>query len=282
MLSAKEINRKIKSTKSTKKITKAMEVVSASKMKRSVAQTMSSKDYAKAAWNILSNINLPEDAIENNNNNDQNKILLLVISSDRGLCGSYNFNIIKESIKLIIKYKKDNYGIDVITVGKKSQFAFTKLGENIIASFEDFSDKIDYRKSNGISNLLISIEKNYSKTFVIYTDFISTLNQKVTIKQILPIINTQEEPISKLEYKFEPSTNLILPLLKNKIIRFEIYQILLESSSSEHLLRMIAMKNAGDSAQDMIEELSVTYNKSRQASITQEISEISAGMMNNS
>lgn len=307
MASTKEIKRRIKSVKSTKKITKAMELVAASKMKRAVSQTLSSRLYSSHSWDILTSLskrleNLTHQFFKENENSE--KCLILLITSNRGLCGGYNSQIIKKTITMIKEnLQKQNLNeankknilaenIDIITIGKKGDNAMRRIGQNVVASFTDMPDNISLRDILPLSKLLTEEFKNnkYSTIYVAYTDFISALTQKSVVRKILPIsknelretielnIKEQSKPKSETPYIFEGDPSVLLDTLIEKLVRMQIYQMILESNASEQSSRMIAMKNANEAAGEMIDDLTLVFNKARQASITREISEISAGM----
>lgn len=305
MAGTKEIKRRIKSVKNTKKITKAMELVSASKMKRSVSQTLSSRLYASYSWDVLTSLSNRLEEISHPffgevANSTTNKDLIVLITSNRGLCGGYNSQIIKKVIYLIKNHNKnisDNF--DIITVGKKGDNAMRKTGQNIIASFMEMPDiNIKIGDILPISTLITEEYKkgDYKNVYISYTDFVSALSQKPKIKKILPITKGEikelaEEGIeekekekvktpdkSEVPYLFEGDVEKLLESLVEKIVRMQIYQMVLESNASEQSARMVAMKNANEAAEEMIDDLTLMFNKARQAGITREISEISAGM----
>ena len=294
MAGTKEIKRRIKSVKNTKKITKAMELVAASKMKRAVSNTLSSRLYAEYSWELLTSLSTKLEEITHPffiENTKIEKSLLVLITSNRGLCGSYNSQAIKTALSII---KKSDKNLDIITVGKKGDVAMQRIGQNIIASFVEFPDNA---KLNDIRPLSETITRKYKEGVyrnitIIYTDFISALTQKANAKNILPIrkeelketldnlTNKKDKEIKKKEisYIFEGDTNTLIEMLAEKLVRMQIYQMILESNASEQSSRMVAMKNASEAAGEMIGDLTLVFNKARQAGITQEISEISAGM----
>jgi F-type H+-transporting ATPase subunit gamma len=293
MPATKEIKRRIKSVKNTKKITKAMELVAASKMKRAVSSTLASRAYAKYSWEVLESIS--NAVVEHSHplltERAGNRTLVVLISSNRGLCGAYNAQIIR-AVMVMLREDPDRK-IDFVTVGRKGDTAMRRIGQNIIASFTELPETIHLQNTIPISNLILDLykENSYDKIYVAYTDFKSALSQKPTIKQVLPI---QDEDIrkeidelketapheaeEKTTYLFEPSYDTLITQLVDKIARMQIYQMILESAASEQSSRMVAMKNASEAAGEMIQDLTLVFNKARQASITQEISEISAGM----
>jgi len=207
MASTKEIKRRIKSVKSTKKITKAMELVAASKMKRAVSQTLASRIYSSYSWEILTSLS---ERIENMthkffmDNSNTEKYLVVLITSNRGLCGGYNSQVIKKTISLI-KNESKGQSVDIITVGKKGDGAMRRTGQNVVATFTDIPDNVSMRDIISLSTYLTNEFKNenYSKVYIAYTDFISALNQKPVIKKILPI--SKEEFNAPSSYIFNIS-----------------------------------------------------------------------------
>lgn len=298
MANSKAIKNRIKSVKSTKKITKAMELVAASKMKRAVSSTISSRLYATYSWNLLTSLSGKLEDITHpffDGNEAEEKSLIILITSNRGLCGGYNSQIIK---KTILKLKEENKGstlgkIDIITVGKKGDNAMRRTGQNVIATFVDIPDNVSLQDIIPLSTLITNEFKNnnYKNIYISYTDFISTLTQKPNIRKLLPIskeevkemieeISHESKPKEEKEspYLLEGDIKKLLEMLAEKLIRIQIYQMLLESNASEQSARMVAMKNANEAAGEMIDDLTLMFNKARQAGITREISEISAGM----
>ena len=288
-----------------------MELVAASKMKRAVSSTLASRLYASYSWEVLTSIALDKEKISNplftereKENGETQNVLLILITSNRGLCGAYNAQIMKKVLSLL-KEQNDNLNVDVVAIGKKGDNMMRRIDKNVIASFLEIPDNISLRDIVPISELAIN-EYNllhYDKVFVAYTDFVSAISQKPNIRQIIPIsktslkelIDTLEEnrnslealppnggKASKLEtitdYLFEGDKNVFIETLARELIRMQIYQMFLESNASEQSSRMIAMKNASEAAGEMIDDLTLVFNKARQSSITREISEISAGM----
>ena len=300
MAGTKEIKRRIKSVKSTKKITKAMELVAASKVKRAVSATLASRLYAEYSSSILTSVakNIEKISSPLFTEREVKNVLLILITSNRGLCGAYNAQIIKRAL-FLIKKENENTNIHILTIGKKGDVAMRRINKNIIASFFELPDYVSLRDVVPISKLSIDEFSlgNYDKVLVAYTDFISALNQKPNIKQILPVSkrslkelienlgenkNNQEENSKqdrKIDYLVEGDTKDLIASLALKLTRMQIYQMLLESNASEQSSRMMAMKNASEASGEMIDDLTLMFNKARQANITREISEISAGMV---
>jgi F-type H+-transporting ATPase subunit gamma len=304
MAGTKEIKRRIKSVKNTKKITKAMELVAASKMKRAVSSTLASRLYAGYSWDILNSIvntieksNHPLFMKREKKNGEEENVLFILITSNRGLCGAYNAQIIKKAISLL-KIEQKNLNIDFVTIGKKGDTAMRRIDKNIIASFTDLPDNLSLSAILPISKLAIDeySDLKYDRVLVAYTDFLSALTQKPNIRQLLPISKKSLEELieslgeerdiqkiaendeQKIDYLFEGDFSIFLGSLAEKITRMQIYQMILESNASEQSSRMVAMKNASEASDEMIDDLTLIFNKARQANITKEISEISAGM----
>ena len=300
MQGTKEIKRRIKSVKSTKKITKAMELVAASKMKRAVASTLASSLYAEYSWEILQSIGKNVDEITHPLFIERpvSNILLILITSNRGLCGAYNSQVIKKTLTLL---RQEQGKIDMITVGRKGDVAMRRLGKKVLATFTELPTNISLADVLPISKLAIQqyTAGSYDKVLVAYTDYVSGMVQTPNIKQILPISKTELKELidelaenkppshlevkppsgmGKIDYLIEGNKDALLGSLAEKLCRMQIYQMLLESNASEQSSRMVAMKNASEAAGEMIDDLTLVFNKARQSNITQEISEISAGM----
>jgi len=308
MAGTKEIKRRIKSVKNTKKITKAMELVAASKMKRAVSKTLASRLYAGYSWELLTSLSGRLEEITHpffTESKNTNKSLIVLITSNRGLCGAYNSQIIKKTILKIKELTGEE--IDFITVGKKGDGAMRRIGQNITSAFTELPDIITLSDITPLSQLITEEYKSgiparpdgrsggYKNVYVAYTDFVSALSQKPKIKKLLPISKEElkevieeslegkskdikEEKKTEATYLLEGEKEKLIEMLAEKLVRMQIYQMILESNASEQSSRMVAMKNASDAAGEMIDDLTLVFNKARQSNITREISEISAGM----
>lgn len=314
MASSKDIRRRIKSINSTKKITRAMEMVSAAKMRRAVSSVLNVRPYAHAAWSVLTNLSRAFESSGAKGFLDVREVrsvLMVVITSDKGMCGSFNSQIakkIKDEIlhperlkinrfgkkKIESTLKNEELKIDFIVVGKKGENMVRKLQKEIVASFADASVFTKVGDVEPLYKIVADdyLAKKYDKVVVIYTDYISTVVQKTCLRQVLPIskidIEKQiaemdvlakeyglEEPV--LEYKIEPSPKEVLEFILPRLIEMQLFHAILESQASEQSARMMAMRNATDAASEMSEDLTLAYNQIRQGKITQEIAEISAG-----
>jgi F-type H+-transporting ATPase subunit gamma len=291
MAGTKEIKRRIKSVKNTKKITKAMELVSASKMKRAILATTSSRPYSSYSWKVLEALS---EYIKDSVNplfikRDTKKVLIISITSSRGLCGGYNSQVIKQALPLL-KINEDKQ-VDFISVGKKGETMLRRLGQNVVASFNDISAAPKLSEIKPILDYAIKLYKNaeYDTIFVVSTFFKSAILQLPITEQLLPVSKTKtledlenikKQTInSKTDYIFEPNYESIMNTIVEKIVRTKFFQMVLDSNASEQSARMVAMKNASDASGEMIDDLTLMFNKARQANITREISEISAGMV---
>lgn len=313
MASSLDIKRRIRSINSTRKITKAMEMVSAAKMRRAVASVLGVRPYAHAAWSVLTNLARAFESSQLGllDVREVRSVLVIVVTSNRGLCGSFNTQIakkIKEEIANPIKFKinrigkqkieskisDENLKIDFITIGKKGEAMVRKLQKEIIAAFPDGGQFGTITEIRPVSKIVIDdyLAKKYDKVVIVYTDYVSAVTQQTRIRQVLPIskidIEKQiaemdvlakeyglDEP--KVEYKVEPSPEAVLEFVLPRLIEMQLFHAVLESQASEQSARMLAMRNATDAAGEMSEDLTLAYNQIRQGKITQEIAEISAG-----
>lgn len=311
-VNTKAIKSRIKSVGNTKKITKAMEMVAAAKMRKATEAAVNTRTYATMAWDLLVNLSKGQkEVLALLEVRQVKKILVILVTSNRGLCGSFNTNIIKKTAQQLNDPKNigrqrvdsghlephDEIEIDVIGIGKKGAEFAKKQGYNLIASYSDFSDTPSLERLIPVSNTVITEyeKKHYDKVVVAYTDYKSAIAQVAKLRQVLPISETDlEKMIDDLDknmeqntdddnktevadYLFEPNTTEVLKTILPRLVETQIYQAVLESSASEHAARMMAMRNASDAAEDMIKELNLTFNKARQAGITQEIAEIAGG-----
>lgn len=291
--SAKIIQRRIKSVSNTKKITKAMEMVAAAKMRKATTNVLNTRPYSALAWQIIGNISkVREENIHpllDSKEKKSGKSMAILITSDKGLCGGFNAQMFRE-IKTFIR--SSSVPLDFIILGKKGESFAYREKFSVNAVFENLTNNPKFTDVKSIAKIAMDkfIDGTYDKVYVAYTDYVSTLAQRPRVRQLLPII--QDENLGEVsqehkniktlkqentEYLFEPERNELLEMLLPKIVETQIFQAVLESVASEHSARMVAMRNATDAANDMVDDLRFTFNKIRQTSITREISEISAG-----
>jgi len=268
-----------------------MEMVAAAKMRKATTNVISTRPYSNLAWQIIRNISkIKEDDLHpllNTKEKKSGKSMVILISSDKGLCGGFNAQMFRE-IKLFIKQRTN---LDFIILGKKGEAFSYREKLSVTAVFENLINNPKFVETKPIAKMAMDkfIDGTYDNVYVAYTDYVSTLVQKPRVRQLLPIIQDEDlgdvssstssgkESQKMTEYLFEPEQNELLNMILPKIVETQIFQAVLESVASEESARMVAMKNATDSANEMVRDLKFAYNKIRQAGITQEISEISAG-----
>jgi F-type H+-transporting ATPase subunit gamma len=287
MSSARQIKQRIKTAKNISKITKAMEMVSASKMRRAQAQALATRPYTRALQESLQRLanEVKTDIHPFLTVHEAGIDVAVVVSTDKGLCGGLNQNLFKEAIA----WQKAHKDSKLVVVGRKA-VAFARIyGLDVHAQFTDLPDTVGANDTIAISTLISNAfkEEKFKTVSVIYMDFVSTLVQEVRTVQLLPLSKditdtlTGENRESKeaSEYLFEPSPEEILEDLLNYYLENTVYQSFLEAKASEHSARMVAMKNASENAGELMEELQLTFNKSRQAGITNELLDITTAIL---
>jgi len=284
MASVQQLKSRIRSVNSTKQITKAMQLVAASKMRRAIERAIGTHDYVYAARDLfvyLSNIcHLEHHPLFVRR--DVKKRLLVVISSDTGLAGAYNANVFKKYLNELKRDKARGVETDTLALGRKiSQTATRIKNNNVIGTYEKLPEDISATEISAIVGTILDgyKTKKYDAVDVIYTKFRSPIAQDVKLHYLLPMGHIPgETEYEKAEYiKFEPRPGEVLDYVADRLARADIVQFLSESLASEHSMRMMAMKNATDNATSLSDDLTLAMNKERQAAITQELSEISAG-----
>lgn len=309
MAKTKEISRRIKSVSSTKKITRAMEMVAASKMRKAIEAVLSTRTYANLSWETVLHLS-KRSKLQSNSlhplltpRKKINKVAIVLITSNRGMCGGYNSAIIakvKESIN-----KHSDVPAEIILVGKKGEVLYGQKYD-IVADFPKNDLIFSENEVEPIVSLIMKdfLNEKYDKVFVAYTDFVNPVSQIPRVKQLLPIdietddaylgivadpkVSVDKKTLKESEerhlsakfgqgYIFEPSSEEVLDRMIPRLLAVQVYQAMLEANASEHSARMSAMHQATEAATDMVKELTLFYNKARQAGITAEIAEISAG-----
>ena len=276
----KEIKGRIESIKSTSQITNAMNVVSSTKFKKFQALTLMTRSYAGAIERTLENVAGSLKSVHHvlfDGKKEVKKVGVIVMASDRGLCGGFNSNTFKELEKLINKYKSDNVKVSVIAVGRKARDYCKRRRINVDAEYIQMIPETMLEKAKDISENIVQfyLDNIYDEVYIIYSKFVSAIEFDLKLERLLPL--ERREASTNEEYIFEPSIEGVLRSLLPKSLNIQIYQSLLENTASEHSARMTAMKSASDNAKDIIEKLTLDYNRVRQSIITQEISEIVGG-----
>jgi len=274
------IRRRIKSAKNISQITKAMEMVAASKMRKAQETALATRPYSEKLNEIISNlsgrINLYEHPLLEKRAKI-NSVAVLIVSTNRGLCGSLNTSLFR-AISLWLKEQDGNPNINFITIGKRAH-SFVKNSEpQFLAEFDSLEESPSFESVRPIASMLMQgyLEHQYDKVVVVYTRFLNTLSQETTVKELLPAhpLDIAEASYIQKDYVFEPSPTALI----NWVIpyRFELmlYQTVLDARASEHSARMVAMKNAHDNAQDLVGGLTIDYNRERQSSVTNELLDV--------
>ena len=288
----KEVRIRIASVKSTQQITNAMKMVAASKLRKAQMAIIRLRPYAaklnEIMQNLSSSIGDSGESVYTKARNTE-KILLVVITSNRGLCGGFNSNIIKATLNLLSttyteQLKKGN--VSLITIGRKSSEYFRKRGYYVVESHDDLFDRLTFDNVSPLAEQLMKAfaEKKYDRIQIIYNQFKNAAVQRLVVEQYLPILPLAPDPkapaekhLIKANYIFEPDQETIIQLLIPKSLRIQLYKSLLDSFASEQGARMTAMQKATENARELLRALQISYNKARQQSITKELLEIVAG-----
>lgn len=289
MPSTQEFRRRIKSVQNTKQITRAMEMVASVKMQKAQRSIIEARSYIQNSWHMLS-VLANHTAAEKHpllEKREVKNIALVVATSDKGLCGSFNSDVLRKTLHFI--KENGDKKIDIISIGRKGADYLRRNSRcDIVAQFQDYGREIEFEEILPIAKVLRSgyLDKTYDQIDLIYSHFESALKQTPVVKQLLPIVEDHmdildlwQKPIhldKEVEYKFEPDPDTVLERLLPQFLRMQLFGAMLESNASEHSARMVGMKNATDNAGSLIDELTLLYNSIRQDSITREIAEISS------
>jgi len=283
MAVGKEVRTKINSIKSTQKITSAMEMVAASKMRRAQERMSLGKPYAQSIRAVIGNIANATSEYKHKYlvEREVKRVGYIVVSSDRGLCGGLNANMFKEAIKSIKDWAEQEIEVDFCAIGGKAISFFNSYGGNVLATTRDLGDAPSAEDLLGSIKVMLNAydEGKIDRLFLVSNDFINTMTQKPFIRQLVPLEQTEDERLTHhWDYIYEPDDAAeILDGLLVRYIESQVYQAVVENKACEMAARMLAMKNATDNAGDLIDELQLLYNKARQTAITQELSEIVSG-----
>lgn len=282
MSGAKEIRGKIKSIKNTQKITKAMEMVAASKMRKAQERMRASRPYAEKMRNVIAHLSQAHAEIKHPYmiKREIKRVGYIVVTSDRGLCGGLNANLFKSTIKDMKAHHDKGVEIDVVPVGRKAVDFFKRQNANIVAEASQLGDTPHINELVGSIKVMLDAftEGKIDALYLVSNTFVNTMTQQPTVLQMLPVSGSSDEKLKHhWDYLYEPDSKAVLDGLLMRFIESQVYQGVVENIACEMSARMIAMKSATDNANDIISELETVYNKARQAAITQEISEIVAG-----
>jgi len=282
MAGAKEIRTKIASIKNTQKITKAMEMVAASKMRRAQERMLATRPYAGKIQNVISHLAHahPEYHHPYLAQRETKRVGIIIISTDRGLCGGLNINLFKSALNSLREWDEAGLDVDLTLIGTKSNSFFKRMKFDVSASATHLGDAPSIVELIGTIKVMLDAyeEGRIDSLYLAHNEFVNTMTQKPVIKQLIPIVS---DPDKKLEthwdYIYEPDSKPVMDSLMIRYIESLVYQGMVENVACEQAARMVAMKSATDNAGDLIDELQLIYNKARQAAITQEISEIVSG-----
>ena len=282
MAGGKEIRTKISSIKNTQKITKAMEMVSASKMRKAQDRMKLGKPYAQRIRAVIGHIanSSPEYRHQYFDTRDVKRVGYIVVSTDRGLCGGLNINAFKATVASMKEWADKNVEIDICTIGGRASTFFNNFGGNVVASVRDIGDSAEVSDVIGAVKIMLDKFDNgeIDQLMIVANDFVNTMTHVPEVNQLLPLLPSDEEDLQHhWDYLYEPDAKELLDGLLLRFIESQVYQAVVENNACEQAARMMAMKNASDNAGDLIEELGLVYNKARQAAITQELSEIAGG-----
>jgi F-type H+-transporting ATPase subunit gamma len=282
MAAGKEIRTKIKSVQGTQKITKAMEMVAASKMRKAQDRMRAARPYAEKIRRVIAHLAhahseyhhpylIPREA---------RRVGAVVVSTDRGLCGGLNANLFRAMIPKLKEWEGQGLGIEVCPIGNKAIGFFDRIGAKIVAQASHLGDRPKLQDLIGTVKVMLDLYKEgkLDRVFLVHNEFLNTMTQKPVIRQLLPVVTEDEDKLQKMwDYIYEPSAAELLEGVLMRYIESQVYQGAVENVGCEMAARMVAMKSATDNAGKLIEELQLIYNKARQAAITKEISEIVGG-----
>lgn len=286
MANLKEVKSRIQSVSSTQQITSAMKMVAAAKLRRAQDKILQMRPYSEKLTSILQNVSANlAGSVENKyaEEREASKVLLVVISSDRGLCGAFNNNVFKETVKLInskYSYEKKTGGVYILPIGKKSFEYFKKRGYQVISDYAGIFGDLNFDNAREAAEFAMNgfAGGEFDKVDLIYNEFKNVATQILRTEQFLPVVQSDDEiEAAGTEYIYEPSVEYVVQDLIPKSLKIQFYKAILESNASEHGARMTAMDQATDNAGEMLKELKLMYNRTRQAAITKEILEIVGG-----
>jgi F-type H+-transporting ATPase subunit gamma len=285
MAGGKEIRTQIKSVKNTQKITRAMEMVAASKMRKAQDRMAAARPYADRMRNVICHLAFAHSEykhpyLEDRELND--RIGFIIVSSDRGLCGGLNNNMFRQTLVTLEEWDNKSIQVDVCTIGQKACQFFKRVGSNIVAQTTHLGDTPAIEELIGTVKVMLDRYNRgeIQRLFIVYNEFVNTMTQKPRIEQLLPLSQLEAEREHyehHWDYLYEPDAEPVLEHLLVRYMESLVYQGVVENIACEQAARMVAMKAASDNAGSLIDELQLAYNKARQAAITQELSEIISG-----
>jgi F-type H+-transporting ATPase subunit gamma len=283
MAGGREIKTKIKSVQNTRKVTRALEMVSASKIRKAQERMKASRPYARAMKQVIGHLAQANSEFQHPylvERETIRRVGYVIVSSDRGLAGGLNNNLFRKLLGEIRKWQEQDVQVDVVTIGQKASVYFRRIKVDMLASVTHLGDQPQVEQLVGVIKVMLDAYSSgkVDKVFLCYNDFVNTMTQRAAFDQLLPL-PASDETIARhdWDYIYEPDAETVLEHVLTRYIESLVYQAVMENVASEHAARMVAMKAASDNANKLIDTLNLVYNKARQAAITQEISEIVGG-----
>ena len=283
MAGGREIKTKIKSVQNTRKVTRALEMVSASKIRKAQDRMKSSRPYARAMKQVIGHLAQANSEYQHPylvQRADVKRVGYIIVSSDRGLAGGLNNNLFRKLLGEIRKWQEQGVEVDVVTIGQKASVFFRRIKVEMLASVTHLGDVPHVEQLVGVIKVMLDAYTagSLDKVFLVYNGFVNTMTQRASFDQLLPLPASETTIASHdWDYIYEPDAQAVLEHVLTRYVESLVYQAVLENVASEHAARMVAMKAASDNANKLIDTLNLVYNKARQAAITQEISEIVGG-----
>lgn len=284
MASSREIKRRIRSVKNVGQITRAMEMVAASKMRRAQRNVLATRPYAESMRNLIGDLSSRVGGAARKGTMleirpETGRVALIVVTPDRGLSGSLSSSVLRRVGRFIIEQQQLGRTVDTYAYGKKGRDFLARSGQNLMAEAVRMGDAPKLEQVLGVATSALSRVQagEYNEVYLIYSEFVNTLVQRPQLKKLVPVDAPEASGGSRLDFTYEPSQEDLLNELLPRYIETQIYQAILESIASFYSAQMVAMRNATKSAKDLVRDLTLSFNKARQAAITKEVSEISSG-----
>jgi F-type H+-transporting ATPase subunit gamma len=282
MAGGREIKTKIKSVQNTRKVTRALEMVSASKIRKAQERMKASRPYARAMKQVIGHLAQASSEYQHPylvERAETRRVGYVIVSSDRGLAGGLNNNLFRKLLGEFRKWQEQGVEVDVVTIGQKASVYFRRIKVGMLGTVTHLGDQPRVEQLVGVIKVMLDAygKGEVDRVFLAYNDFVNTMTQRAAFDQLLPLPPTEQVARHDWDYIYEPDAEAVLEHVLTRYIESLVYQAVMENVASEHAARMVAMKAASDNANKLIDTLNLVYNKARQAAITQEISEIVGG-----
>lgn len=277
------LRRRIKSAKNIAQITKAMEMVSASKMRKAQEQALSTRPFSQKLTSVIEHISASVGEVTDHplfrTTSDPKRAMLIIVSTDKGLCGPLNVNLFRSIANW--SEESDLEHLEIVHVRKRARTPIKNIETELNAAFHEIHETPTFEEARTIARLAMDtfVRGDVDEVYVAYPEFISTLVNRPVVRKVLPVVSTEDKTATPSEYTFEPSTSDLMDELVPYMVEMSVYQILIDASASEHSSRMVAMKNASDNAKDLIGSLTLDYNQARQSMVTTELLDATTARM---